>query len=344
MSVKNKWDEKYLGRHFENTFLEMDKKRSAEMAENVGDRIRVRWDRSFRQAHRQRTRDRLTIWGFVRRLGHANDSRDSLRGLTWVTIGLYSLAVVLAVDLIVPASSITAEAVASGGLQLRLLAFSSLSRPKSYLLASCLLPKTISLSVFSLLGLCGPSRFNEKSVRIGSPELWTPHFLPTIPATLISLPRRLPLANMLDLEESDDFCRYAECLADGKKSEFSRRKARANALDALPNFESLSCRLWTGFNWCCFWWCCCSCFRRASCSCLLSVLSLDEEERSSLDPDLLAWPAASCWCSCFILSNFSLKPWKKRVKSHSFRRSCSSISERRLPLAVARSSDIWLSF
>lgn len=275
-------------------------------------------------------------------------SQDSLRGLTWVTMGLYSLAVVLAVDLIVPASSSTAEAVASKGLQLRLLAFSSLSRPKSNFLASCLLPKTISLSVFSLLGLWGPSRFNEKSVRIGSPELRPPPpppFLPIIPATLISLPRRLPLANILDLcDESDDFCKYAECLADGKKSEFSRRNARVKAFDALPSFESLSCRLWTGFNCCCFWWCC-SCFLRANCSCLLSVLSLDEEERSSLDPvDLLAWPAASCWCSCFILSNFSLKPWKKRVKSHSFRRSCSSISERRLPLAVARSSDIWLSF
>ena len=69
-----------------------------------------------------------------------------------MTMGLYSLAVVLAVDLIVPASSTVTET-ASDGLQLRLLVVSSLSRPKSNFLASYLLPKTISLSVFSLLGL-----------------------------------------------------------------------------------------------------------------------------------------------------------------------------------------------
>lgn len=195
-----------------------------------------------RQAHRQ---GEGAGGGELARVSRGRGRDSSTRGLTWVTMGLYSLAVVLAVDLIVPASSATADAVAvaSEGLLLRLLAISSLSRPKSYLLVSCLLPKTISLSVFSRLGRCGPSRLSEKSVSTGSPELRAPPFLPAIPATLISLPRRLPLANILDLEESEDLCRYAECRADGKKSEFSRRKARANALDAFPNFESLSCRL-----------------------------------------------------------------------------------------------------
>lgn len=130
------------------------------------------------------------------------------RELTWVT-GLYSLAVVLAVDLIVPESfDCVDDGESSVGLQLllRLVSSMGLSRMKSSRLASILLPKTISLSVFSRLGLCGPSRPNEKSVSMGSP-LCTPLFLPMIPATLISEPRRLPLAKILDLVLSDDFCR-----------------------------------------------------------------------------------------------------------------------------------------